>query len=129
MINQSSIAEEALRLQTHGRISFLIEHFMLILNLGFHRCLGGRNVSHSKQSRVTVEIFNRSYTIIGEEDQQHLNRVAGLVNDKMREIKEKNRSLDTSRLAVLTAVNTMNDYLKLQKEYEQLKTSIKKEEE
>lgn len=86
-------------------------------------------MSHSKQSRVTVEIFNRSYTIIGEEDQQHLNRVAGLVNDKMREIKEKNRSLDTSRLAVLTAVNTMNDYLKLQKEYEQLKTSIKKEEE
>lgn len=85
-------------------------------------------MSQSKKRRVSVDIFNRSYTIIGEEDEQHLNRVASLVNEKMKEISEMNRSLDTSRLAVLTAVNTMNDYLKLQKEYEELKTTIKKEE-
>lgn len=85
-------------------------------------------MSQPNKRRVTVDIFNRSYTILGEEDEQHLNRVASLVNEKMKEIHEMNRSLDTSRLAVLTAVNTMNDYLKLKKEYEELQISIKKEE-
>lgn len=86
-------------------------------------------MSQPKKTRVTVDIFNRSYTIIGEEDEQHLSRVAGLVNEKMKEIHEKNRSLDTSRLAVLTAVNTMNDYVKLKKEHEKLKTTIREKEE
>lgn len=86
-------------------------------------------MTQQKKTRVTVDIYNRPYTIVGEEDNKHLHHVANLVDEKMREIHEMNKSLDTSRLAVLTAVNTMNDYLKLQEDYEELKTSLKKKEE
>ena len=86
-------------------------------------------MSHSDKKRVTVDIYGRSYTIVGEEEPHHVRMVASLVDQKMREIHDVNKSLDTTNLAVLTAVNTMNDYLKLKGEYEELYQSIKEKEE
>ena len=39
----------------------------------------------------------------------------------MREIKEKNQNLDTRKLAVLTALNTVNENLKCEEELKRLK--------
>ncbi len=86
------------------------------------------NVANEEKTRTTVEIHNRTYTIIGTEPQNHIKLVASLVDQKMNEIQEANRQLDTTRLAVLTAVNTMNDYLKLKEEYASLLGSMKKKE-
>ncbi|GGA86268.1 cell division protein ZapA [Ornithinibacillus halotolerans] len=80
-----------------------------------------------EKTRVTVEIRNRSYTIVGNEDASHVKLVASLVDQKMREIHEMNPSLDTASLAVLTAINTMNDHLILKEEYATLLGSIKRE--
>ncbi|MBS3679393.1 cell division protein ZapA [Ornithinibacillus massiliensis] len=79
------------------------------------------------KTRVTVEIRNRSYTIVGDEDASHVRLVASLVDQKMREIHEMNPQLDTASLAVLTAINSMNDYLSLKEDYASLLGSIKKE--
>ncbi|MBC5637525.1 cell division protein ZapA [Ornithinibacillus sp. BX22] len=79
------------------------------------------------KTRVTVEIRNRSYTIVGDEDASHVRLVASLVDQKMREIHEMNPQLDTASLAVLTAINSMNDYLALKEDYASLLGSIKKE--
>lgn len=38
----------------------------------------------------------------------------------MREISAKNPSLDTGKVAVLTAVNAVHDYIKLKEQYELL---------
>lgn len=46
----------------------------------------------------------------------------------MREIHEANPSLDTAKLAVLTAVNTMNEYMKLKEECTELMNYIEKKE-
>ncbi|GGD03026.1 hypothetical protein GCM10011389_08120 [Pontibacillus salipaludis] len=46
----------------------------------------------------------------------------------MKEIQETNPKLDTAQLAVLTAVNTMNDYLKLKEDYTSIVESKRKEE-
>src|SRR5690606_19170483 len=80
----------------------------------------------SDKTRVTVEIRNRSYTIVGDEEASHVRLVASLVDQKMREIHELNPSLDTAALAVLTAINSMNDYLTLKDDYATLLGSIKK---
>ncbi|RXJ75410.1 cell division protein ZapA, partial [Arcobacter sp. F2176] len=56
----------------------------------------------------------------------HIRMVAAIVDDKMRELNAKNPSLDTSRLAVLTAVNVIHDYIKLKEELEKLKESMTK---
>ncbi|GAA0483848.1 cell division protein ZapA [Virgibacillus sp. MSP4-1] len=74
-------------------------------------------MSHSDQNRTTVYILNRKYTIVGDEPPHHIEHVADLVDQKMKEIQENNPRLDTAKLAVLTAVNTMNEYIQLQEEY------------
>jgi cell division protein ZapA len=85
-------------------------------------------VTQDEKTRTTVEIHNRTYTIIGTEPQSHIKLVASLVDQKMTEIHEANRQLDTTRLAVLTAINTMNDYLKLKEDYASLLGSMKRKE-
>ncbi|CDQ39384.1 MULTISPECIES: cell division protein ZapA [Virgibacillus] len=85
-------------------------------------------MAQEEKTRTTVEIHNRTYTIIGTEAQSHVKLVASLVDQKMSEIQQANRQLDTTRLAVLTAVNTMNDYLKLKEDYASLLGSLKKKE-
>lgn len=86
-------------------------------------------MSQVQKTRITVDIYGRTYTIIGNADKQHMRLVASTVDDKMKEIYQANKSLDTTRLAVLTAVNTINDYLKLEADYEALLKKIAEKEE
>lgn len=84
-------------------------------------------MSQYEKTRVTINIHNRPYTIVGEESASNVQLVASLVDQKMHEIQESNDHLDKADLAVLTAVNTMNDYLKLKEDYATLLGSKKKE--
>ncbi len=86
-------------------------------------------MSQVQKTRITVDIYGRTYTIIGNADKNHMRLVASTVDDKMKEIYQANKSLDTTRLAVLTAVNTINDYLKLEADYEELLKKIAEKEE
>ncbi|MBM7692005.1 cell division protein ZapA [Peribacillus deserti] len=81
---------------------------------------------HSKR-KITVDIYGQQYTIVGAESSSHIRIVASMVDDKMREINSKNPRLDVSKVAVLTAVNVMHDYLKVKDELEQLKMLIRSE--
>lgn len=74
-------------------------------------------MSHNDKKRIRVDIYNQTYTIMGNEAEHHVRLVASLVDQKMREIKETNSNLDATKLAVLTAVNTVNDHVKLKEEY------------
>lgn len=80
-----------------------------------------------KRSKITVTIHKRSYTIVGTESKEHMEMVANLVNDKMSEIRDANKHLDTTKLAVLTAINTMNDYVKLMDEHDELLKLLEEE--
>lgn len=86
-------------------------------------------MGENNKTRVNVEIYNKTYKLVGKESANHVSLVASLVDQKMKEIQESNSQLDTSMLAVLTAVNTMNDYLKLKEEYATLLNSRNKKEE
>lgn len=85
-------------------------------------------MAQDERMRITIEIYNTSYTIVGKESASHVRLIAGLVDDKMREIQSGNQQYDTKMLAVLTAVNSMNDYVKLQEKYAALLQSLDKEE-
>lgn len=89
--------------------------------------VGGFTVAQNDKTKITVDIHHQQYTIIGKESANHVQLVASLVDQKMKEMKEHNPQLDTSKLAVLTAVNTMNDYMKLKEDYAALLGSVKKE--
>jgi cell division protein ZapA len=81
-------------------------------------------LSHSQKIRTTVDIYGQQYAIVGTENSSHIRLVASMVDDKMREIGSKNPSLDASKLAVLTALNAMNDLVKLKDQYEKLESEL-----
>ncbi|EIJ79205.1 cell division protein ZapA [Bacillus methanolicus] len=83
-------------------------------------------MSDAQKNRITVEIYGQQYVIVGYESTSHIRLVASIVDDKMREISSKNPSLDTSKLAVLTAVNAVNDYLKIKDRLERLENELKR---
>ncbi|MFD1067454.1 cell division protein ZapA [Oceanobacillus locisalsi] len=86
-------------------------------------------MTDNEKKRIPVEIYNRTYHVIGTESERHVQLVASLVDQKMNEIHDVNKQLDTASLAVLAAVNTMNDYVKLKEDYATLLGSLKKKEE
>ncbi len=88
---------------------------------------GGSNLSQPDKTRTTVDIYGQQYSIVGTESTSHVRLVASLVDDKMREISAKNPYLDINKIAVLTAVNTVNDYLKLKEKVEELEKQVKNE--
>ena len=82
-------------------------------------------MSQSSKNRITVDIYGVQYTIVGTESASHIRHVASIVDEKMREISSMNPSLDTNKLAVLTAINAVNDYLKVKDRLEQHEKEIK----
>ncbi|UII57972.1 cell division protein ZapA [Cytobacillus spongiae] len=83
-------------------------------------------MSEIEKKRTTVDIYGQQYVIVGTESSGHVRLVSSLVDEKMREISSKNPSLDISKLAVLTAVNTMNDYIKIKDRLERLEAELKR---
>ncbi len=81
-------------------------------------------MSQSSKNRITVDIYGVQYTIVGTESASHIRHVASIVDEKMREISSMNPSLDTNRLAVLTAINVVSDYLKVRDRLEQHEKEI-----
>nr|WP_217275551.1 cell division protein ZapA [Niallia circulans] len=85
-------------------------------------------VSNTPKNRTNVDIYGTQYTIIGKEPSNHVRLVASIVDEKMREIHVLNPSLDTNKLAVLTAVNIVNDYVKLEDRVKELEEELKRRE-
>lgn len=81
-------------------------------------------MAETKKIRTTVDIYGQQYAIVGTESSSHIRLVASMVDDKMREIGSKNPSLDVSKLAVLTALNAMNDLVKLKDHVEKLESEL-----
>ncbi|WP_423799268.1 cell division protein ZapA [Neobacillus sp. SAB-20_R2A] len=86
-------------------------------------------MSNTQKNRITVDIYGQQYVILGTESASHIRYVASLVNAKMREISSKNPGLEVNKLAVLTAVNAVNDYIKIKEEMERLTIELQKEKE
>lgn len=82
-------------------------------------------MAEQEKNRISVEIYGHTYKMVGTESTGHMRLVASIVDDKMREINGLNPSLDSAKLAVLTAVNSVNDYLLLKEQYEKLEEQLK----
>jgi cell division protein ZapA len=88
--------------------------------------VGGVTLAEQEKNRISVEIYGQTYKIVGSESTGHMRLVASIVDDKMREISVHNPTLDNAKLAVLTAVNTVHEYLRLKEQVEELEEQLKK---
>lgn len=82
--------------------------------------MGGKN-------KIEVFIGGKVYTILGEESEGYMQKVARYIDKKMMDISNTQRStvLSTTMLCVLTSINVADDYFKLKIENEQLLEEIK----
>ncbi|CEG23191.1 Cell division protein ZapA [Planococcus massiliensis] len=83
-------------------------------------------MSDEQKITTSVEIYGDTYKIVGTETSGHMRQVASMVDESMREFHAMNPSLDSSKLAVLAAVNTAHEYLKLKERVEQLENELRK---
>lgn len=83
-------------------------------------------MTDEQKTRIAVDIYGQTYKMVGTETSSHMRMVASMVDDKMREISKHNPALDSAKIAVLTAVNTIHDYLKLKELVEQMEEELKK---
>lgn len=73
--------------------------------------------------RITeIEIFGQKYKIRvkGEEDEKYISSLTSYVDQKMREVALKSKSVDSLKIAVLAALNIADEYFLSLKKMDQL---------
>ena len=66
------------------------------------------------KNRVKISIDGKSFTLVGEETEEHMRQVAAYIDQKMAEIRQKAVAvtLDSSLAYVLTSINVADDFFK-----------------
>lgn len=77
-----------------------------------------------EKNSTKVKIAGAEYTITGYETEEYMQKVGIYVDKKMNEIRQKCFNLDTSMIAVLTAVNIADENLKLYDRIEDLEREV-----
>jgi cell division protein ZapA len=80
---------------------------------------------NGKKFKVTVEIYGEYYGLKGDVEPEQIEKVAALVDERMKQIARGNSRLSTAKIAVLAALNLAEDYAKLEKDYQQLVQMLK----
>jgi cell division protein ZapA len=66
---------------------------------------------------VRVEIFDQAYNLRGS-DAEYILRLAAYVDNKIRQVAQQTSTIDSTRLAVLAALNIADEFLVLKKKYD-----------
>ena len=66
------------------------------------------------KNRVKISIDGKSFTLVGEESEEHMRQVASYIDEKMAEVREKAVAVTmySSLAYVLTSINVADDYFK-----------------
>ena len=74
---------------------------------------------------VRVEIYDQPYHIKGELDEKYVARLAQFVDNKMRDIAEATRTVDTQRVAVLAALNIADELHSLRERQQEIEGPLR----
>jgi cell division protein ZapA len=64
---------------------------------------------------VKIEIYNQSYNVSADENEEYIAQLAAFVDEKMRSVAEATRTVDSVRVAVLAALNIADELHTLRK--------------
>ncbi|GAC1415700.1 MAG: hypothetical protein NVSMB62_04000 [Acidobacteriaceae bacterium] len=84
---------------------------------------GGMNEEEAVAAPVSVEIYDQIYHLRGI-DPQYIERLAELVDGKMRAVAAQGTTVDSLRVAVLAALNIADELLATRGRYEALAGSV-----
>jgi cell division protein ZapA len=69
----------------------------------------------ARPEATEIEIFGAVYRVRSEDDDAHMQELAGLVDRKMREIAGQVTTVDTAKIAVMTALNLADELFQCRK--------------
>jgi len=75
---------------------------------------------------VQITILNQTFNIQGGDDPAHMRELARYVEEKMKDIRRATNTVDSYRLAILTALHIADELFRMQDEYEDLDRFINK---
>jgi cell division protein ZapA len=65
-----------------------------------------------KENLVEIKVFGQIFTVKTDSEEAHIQEVARYVNEKMDDIVKRTRSVSSLNVAILTALNIADDFLK-----------------
>ena len=80
-----------------------------------------------RQTKVTVEILGEQYPIKGDVEPERIMRISAWLNDRMKKISQSNSRLSQHQVAVMTAMNLADEFLKLEADYRELMQMVKQQ--
>ncbi len=69
--------------------------------------------------KTTVQIFGIDYPLKGVSDPAYVQKLAQMVDERMRLIAKQNRYLPPDRIAVMAAMYLADQYMSLKKDYDE----------
>jgi len=79
----------------------------------------------STPGTTAVEIFGEVYHVRGSENREHLQGLADLVDQRMREVSRHVSTADTARIAILAALNLADELSRTEKQQEGERVEIR----
>ncbi len=80
-------------------------------------------LSMQREEAVVVDIYDQVYQLSGTDPEQ-IERLAAMVDDKMRTVSQQGATVDSLRVAVLAALNIADELLTLRESYAELAGSV-----
>lgn len=79
----------------------------------------GNRVKNDTAQSIRVEIYNQTYNIRSDGDNEYILRLAEYVDSKMREISSGTLTVDSLKVAILAALHIADEYHQLKRHQEQ----------
>ena len=81
--------------------------------------MANANDNKNVPQRVVLEIFGDSFPL-KTDDPEHMETLGRLVDQKMKDVAHQVHSFDSTKIAILTALQLADDYFQLKKDYDEL---------
>jgi len=73
---------------------------------------------------IRVAIYDQEYFMRGDLNQEYIQKLAKYLDTRMRSIAERTRTVDTLRVAILAALNVVDEYHQLKARYEEVTQNL-----
>lgn len=86
--------------------------------------IGERPDPESAEQTIRVEIYNQTYSIRSDGDNDYIHRLAEYVDSKMRDISSGTLTVDSLKVAILAALHIADEYHQLQEQQAQVDAQL-----
>lgn len=81
----------------------------------------------AKNCKSSVNLLGQTYHIKGDIDPGRLELVAAMLDKRMKDVAQKNFRFSSEMVAIITALNLADEFIRLQEDYQQLMKMIKED--